>query len=155
MTNQPTIKIRHTTLFTTALLLATLATGCGRQAEPPAATPAETPAPATAVAPATDDPIELARSNGKPTMVSFGADRCIPCQAMKPAREAVAEKYEGRANILYVRVDLTPVLATRYGVRGIPHVIFFDAAGQEVSTHTGVLSQEQMETQLAELGVDG
>ena len=41
----------------------------------------------------------------------------------------------------------------RYGVQGIPLVLFFDTDGREVVRHTGMMTQEQIEEQLAKLGV--
>ena len=102
-----------------------------------------------------DNPVDRARASGRPTIASFGADSCIPCQMMVPTREAVREKYEGKANVVYVHVGNAQVLASRYGVRGIPLLIFFDADGEEFHRHTGVMSQEEIEAYLAQMGVQG
>lgn len=101
-----------------------------------------------------DNPIDRARASGTPTFVSFGADTCMPCQQMKPFREAVAEKYGDRLNVVYVHVNQDQILASRYGVRGIPHVIFFDADGHEVHAQSGLMTQEQIEEWVQEIGVD-
>lgn len=100
-----------------------------------------------------DNPVDKARASGKPTFASFGADTCIPCQKMVPVREAVREKYDGKVNVVYVHVGKEQILASRYGVQGIPFMLFFDADGREVFRHTGMLSQEQIEQQLKEMGV--
>jgi thioredoxin 1 len=102
---------------------------------------------------AADNPIDRARASGKPAFVSFGADTCIPCQTMKPFREAVAEKYGERLNVVYVHVNEEPELSSRYGVRFIPHVIFFDADGREVHAESGLMSQEQIEEWVQKIGV--
>ncbi|MDI6451051.1 thioredoxin family protein [Anaerobaca lacustris] len=102
---------------------------------------------------AKDNSVDKARASGKPTFASFGADTCIPCQKMAPTREAVREKYDGKVNVVYVHVGKEQVLASRYGVQGIPLVLFFDADGREVLRHTGLMSQEQIEGKLAEMGV--
>lgn len=103
---------------------------------------------------ASDNPVDQARASGMPTLANFGADTCIPCQTMAPAREAVKAKVEGRANVVYVHVNKERALASRYGVRGIPLLIFFDRDGREVMRHTGVMSQEDIEAQFAALGVE-
>ena len=103
---------------------------------------------------ARDNVIDRARASGRPTIASFGADSCIPCQMMVPTREAVRKKYEGKANVVYVHVGDEQVLASRYGVRGIPLLIFFDADGEEFHRHTGVMSQEEIESHLARIGVE-
>ncbi len=100
-----------------------------------------------------DNPIDRARDSGMPTLASFGADTCQPCQMMKPFREAVAKAYEGNLEVVYVNVNQNQMLASRYGVQGIPHVIFFDASGDEVESRTGMMTQEQMEAVLTRMGV--
>jgi len=102
---------------------------------------------------AMDNPVDRARASGKPTFANFGAKGCIPCDMMEPVRQAVAKKYEGRLNVVFVHVQKEPVLATRYGVQSIPLLIFFDAQGNEVFRHTGFLAQEKVEEQLARMGV--
>ena len=104
---------------------------------------------------ALDNPLDRARGSGKATFASFGADTCIPCQMMKPVREAMQEKYGDEVNVVYVHVNKDHMLASRYGVRGIPHLIFFDAAGEQVYEHSGVMTQEQVEAQLGKLGAGG
>ena len=102
---------------------------------------------------ARDNPVDRARDSGRPTMASFGADTCQPCQMMKPFREAVAETYRGRVNVVYVHVNQDQLLASRYGVRGIPHTIFFGSNGEEFESRTGFMALEQIENVLAAMGV--
>ncbi len=101
-----------------------------------------------------DNPLDRARGSGRPTLASFGADSCMPCQMMKPIREAIQEKYDGRLNVIYVHADRDQVLASRYGIRGIPHTIFFDAEGAEIHQQTGVMTEEQIESWLVKLGLE-
>ncbi len=105
------------------------------------------------VAKALDNPVDQARDRGLPVMVSFGADSCVPCQMMKPLRESIAEKYTGQMEVVYVHVDRDPVLAQRYGVRGIPFTVFFDASGEKVHEQTGLMTEEQVEEWLEKSGV--
>lgn len=102
---------------------------------------------------AMDNPVDKARASGKPTFVSFGADSCIPCQQMKPFREDIARKYGERLNVVYVHVNKDQSLASRYGVRGIPHIIFFDAEGKQAFVRSGFMPQEELEAQIQTLGV--
>jgi thioredoxin 1 len=102
---------------------------------------------------AKDNPVDKARASGKPTFANFGAKGCVPCDMMEPIREAVRKKYEGRLNVVFVHVGNEQVLASRYGVRAIPVLVFFDAEGREVFRHTGFFPQEKIEQKLAELGL--
>ncbi len=107
----------------------------------------------TQAALALDNPLDRARASGTPTFASFGADSCMPCQMMKPIREAIREKYDGRLNVVYVHADRDQVLASRYGIRGIPHMIFFNADGGEIHQQTGMMTEEQIEAILLRCGV--
>jgi thiol-disulfide isomerase/thioredoxin len=102
---------------------------------------------------AKDNPVDKARTSGKPSLVDFGAKGCIPCDKLAPILEAMEKKYEGRANVVFVSVREEQILASRYGIQSIPVQIFFDADGKEVFRHTGFWPQEELEKKLAELGV--
>jgi thiol-disulfide isomerase/thioredoxin len=103
---------------------------------------------------AADNPVDKARSSGKPTIVDFGADGCTPCDMMTPILAALKTKYEGKLNVEFVHVREEQILAARYGVRTIPVQVFYDAQGNEVFRHTGFLPQEEIEKRLAGMGVE-
>jgi cytochrome c-type biogenesis protein len=42
---------------------------------------------------------------------------------MAPTREALSEKYDGKVNVVYVHVGNEQILASRFGVQGIPLLI--------------------------------
>lgn len=102
---------------------------------------------------ALDNPVDSARGNGKPTFVNFGAKGCRPCDMMEPIREKLAEEYEGQLDVVFMHVREQQRLASRYGVRGIPHLVFFDADGKQVHTHTGFMPEEQIREWLQKIGV--
>jgi thioredoxin 1 len=66
----------------------------------------------------------LAATHGL-VMVDFWAAWCGPCQAIAPVLDELAKAMEGRVVLLKVNVDQSPALATRYGVRSIPTLLFF------------------------------
>ncbi len=76
----------------------------------------------------------------KPVLVDFYADWCPPCRELAPTIERLAEQYEGRAVVSKVNVDKLPQLTTRYGIQGIPTVLFF-RNGQEVRRLNGLCPQ--------------
>ncbi len=102
---------------------------------------------------ARDNPVDKARSSGKPSMVDFGASGCRPCDMMTPILKDLEKKYEGKASILFVHVREEQVLAGRYGVQSIPTQVFFDKDGREVFRHTGFYPQAEIEKHLAKMGV--
>ncbi len=108
----------------------------------------------TQAAAALDNPVDRARASGLPTMASFGADSCMPCQMMKPIREQIAEKYAERLNVVYVHVNKDQMLAQRYRVQGIPFMVFFNADGQKVHEQAGMMSEKQIEEWLQKSGLE-
>ena len=103
---------------------------------------------------AKDNPVDRARSSGKPTLVEFGATGCVPCDMMQPVLENLRKKYQDRLNILFIHVGEEQLLGARYGITSIPVQAFFDRLGKEVFRHTGFFAQVEVEKQLAEMGVN-
>ncbi len=76
----------------------------------------------------------------QPVLVDFYSDSCGPCRMLAPTIEKISRQYEGRAVACRVNVDQLSELAGRYGIQGIPTVIFFDK-GKEVQRLVGLCSQ--------------
>jgi thioredoxin 1 len=102
---------------------------------------------------AKDNLVDKARASGLPSMVDFGASGCRPCDMMAPILEMLKKKHEGKAHVLFVHVREEQILAARYGVQSIPVQVFFDKDGKEVFRHVGFFPQDEIEKQLAEMGV--
>jgi thioredoxin 1 len=102
---------------------------------------------------ARDNPVDKARASGKPSLVDFGSKGCIPCDMLAPILETLKKKYDGQANVVVVLVTKEQILASRYGIEAIPVQVFFDKDGKEVSRHVGFFPQEDIEKQMAKLGV--
>ena len=102
---------------------------------------------------AADNPVDKARSSGKPSLVDFGASGCRPCNMMTPILETLEKKYEGKINVLFVHVNKERILGARYGVQSIPVQVFFDKTGREVFRHTGFFAQEEIEKKFEALGM--
>jgi thioredoxin 1 len=103
---------------------------------------------------ARDNPVDQARSSGKPTMVEFGAVGCIACDMMQPVLENLRKKYQDRLNIVFIHVGEEKILGVLYGITSIPVQAFFDRSGKEVFRHTGFFDQVEVEKKLAEMGVN-
>jgi len=76
----------------------------------------------------------------KPCLADFYSDRCGPCRMLAPIIEDLARRYEERAVVCKVNLDLAPRLAARYNITGIPAVLFFEG-GQEIHRLVGLRRQ--------------
>ncbi len=72
----------------------------------------------------------------QPVVVDFYADWCAPCRQMEPILEELAIEYAGRVKVARVDVEESPDLASRFGVRGIPHLVVLHD-GNTVDTQVG------------------
>ena len=61
----------------------------------------------------------------KPVLVDFWAEWCGPCKMLSPTIEELSTEYESRASIGKLNVDDHPAIATKYGIRSIPCLLFF------------------------------
>ena len=65
-------------------------------------------------------------SSNIPVLVDFWAEWCGPCKMLSPTIDVIAEKYNGKVKVGKVNVDKDPVIAQKYGVRGIPNILIFN-----------------------------
>ncbi len=79
---------------------------------------------------------DLVMKSDSPVLVDFWAEWCGPCRALGPVLEEIATETNGKAKVVKVNVDEAPELANRFGIRGIPTMIFFKE-GQVKSTLMG------------------
>jgi thioredoxin 1 len=80
-------------------------------------------------------------SSEKPTLVDFWAAWCGPCRMIAPSVEAVAEQFQGQANVVKMNVDENMDTPSRFGIKGIPTLILFKG-GQEQERIVGAVSRD-------------
>ena len=58
------------------------------------------------------------------SVVDFGAEWCSPCKKLHPVMEELAAEYGTRVNVVEVDVGDSPNVATRFGITGVPQLLF-------------------------------
>jgi thioredoxin 1 len=79
------------------------------------------------------EPVEVNESNWDeqvlksqlPVLVDFWAEWCGPCKMIAPSVHDLAVEYDGKLSVGKLDVDSNPNIATKYGIRSIPALIFF------------------------------
>ena len=90
-----------------------------------------------------DQSIERAISEARILLVDFWAPWCGPCRALSPVISQIAEEYDGRVTVAKYNADEFEEAATKYGIRGIPALLYFKD-GQLVNRSAGLVTKTQI-----------
>ncbi len=78
-----------------------------------------------------------------PVIVDFWAPWCGPCRMVAPILDKIAKEYAGKLVIAKVNTDEDAEWAGRFGVQGIPTMLFV-VGGKVVHTQVGALPEGQL-----------
>src|SRR5580700_4490639 len=92
---------------------------------------------------------EVLRSE-QPVLVDFWAVWCGPCRAIAPIVDGVAQTYAGKLKVAKVDVDHNAATPSRYGIRGIPALLFFKG-GKVTDQVVGYAPQNVIEEKVQRL----
>ena len=76
-------------------------------------------------------------------VVDFWAPWCGPCRTLAPILEKVAQEQNIAIGKVNVEESETEALVKQYNIRSIPALFFFKN-GQQVGSHVGMLSEEDL-----------
>jgi thioredoxin 1 len=86
----------------------------------------------------------------QPVLVDFWAVWCGPCKAIAPIVDGVAATYAGKLKVAKVNVDQNGATPSRYGIRGIPALLFFKG-GKVADQIVGYVPQDVIEEKIKKL----
>ena len=89
------------------------------------------------------NPDEWKYLGSQPAIVDFYADWCWPCRQLSPVLDELAKEYSGKLTIYKVNVDNERGLATFFGIRSIPTLLFIPMKGKPQRS-LGALSKTEL-----------
>jgi thiol:disulfide interchange protein DsbD len=94
--------------------------------------------PGIAWVPYTESVLAQAMKDGRPVVIDFSADWCLPCKELEHETFNQPEVIEASLDVVPLRADLTEhgsadvrALREKYDIRGVPTIVFIDTAGRE------------------------
>jgi len=84
-----------------------------------------------------------------PVIVDFWAPWCGPCRMVAPTLDKIAKEYDGKVVVAKVNTDENPTYAQKYGVRGIPTMLFMNG-GEVIHSQVGALPEPMLKNVLDE-----
>jgi thioredoxin 1 len=80
-----------------------------------------------------------------PVIVDFWAPWCGPCKMIAPTLEKIAKENAGKVLVAKVNTDENPEWAMKYGVQGIPTILFV-SRGKIVHRQVGAIPEPVLRT---------
>ena len=101
----------------------------------------------------TAEEFSAALKSGKPVLVDFGSNTCIPCRQLRPILQEIKKEQAGKMEVLVIDVYKHQDLSREYRVQVIPTLVFFDASGKEVLRHQGFMPKTALLEELKKVGI--
>ena len=101
----------------------------------------------------TAEDLTKALQSGRPVLVDFGSNSCIPCRQLRPILQEIKKEQEGKLEVLVIDVNKIQNLAVQYQIQVIPTLVFFDSKGKEMFRHQGFKPKTALMEELKKIGV--
>jgi thioredoxin len=85
-----------------------------------------------------------------PCMIDFYADWCQPCKMVAPVLEELAGEYKGKINIYKVNTEQEQELASMFGIKSIPSLLFVPK-DEQPQMSMGALPKDSFEKAIKEV----
>jgi thioredoxin len=86
----------------------------------------------------------------KPAIIDFYADWCGPCKMVAPVLEDLSKEYDGKVQIYKIDTDKEQELASVFGIRSIPSILFIPMEGQPQMS-LGALPKESFKKAITDI----
>ncbi|MDD5207325.1 MAG: thioredoxin family protein [Desulfobacterales bacterium] len=101
----------------------------------------------------TAEDLTRALQSGRPVLVDFGSNSCIPCRQLRPILHEIKKEQEGKLEVLVIDVYKNQNLSSEYRIQLIPTLVFFDSKGKEMFRHQGFKPKAALMEDLKKIGV--
>jgi thioredoxin 1 len=99
----------------------------------------------------TDDNFETeVLGSDTPVLVDFWAEWCMPCKALAPTIDAIADDFDSKAKVGKLDIEAARSTAMMYNIGSIPTVLIFKN-GQPAKQFVGMTSKDDLAAALSEL----
>jgi thioredoxin 1/putative thioredoxin len=78
-----------------------------------------------------------------PVLVEFSAEWCGPCKTVAPELQALSDELSGKAKVVTIDVDRSPMIARELGVQSVPTFVVFHQ-GRPAGGRVGALRRTQL-----------
>jgi thioredoxin 1 len=84
-----------------------------------------------------------------PVVIDFWAPWCAPCRMVAPAIENLSKELDGKVRFVKINVDENQLQASKFGVQGIPTLLFF-SGGELVDSAVGAYPEAVLRDKIAQ-----
>lgn len=90
---------------------------------------------------------ELVMTSETPVLLDFWAEWCGPCRLIGPIVDEISNEIGNKALVAKVNVDENPLVATKFGIRNIPTLLYIKN-GEVIDKQVGAASKDVLEGKL-------